>query len=258
MKIQSVFRIVAALLLLIGAPCLAGGVIDIKIAGDTADFEAQRESSIGGSPVTEATRGEADSLRVFGDEFITDFAVDEGRPVFQFNLADIGAAAADNPIVQNATLRLTLLSVSPEPEFGVEAWGRGENLDAPVLFTDSGAGAHYGSAAYARVHDAGFTWVPATAAEPTPVSLDVTTFLNARYSEFLDTGDPWVFFRLQADKSIALGDGADTTFAFASADHPDPDIRPELELTLIPEPRLIALAAGVLALTLVLRRRRNA
>lgn len=257
MKIRSVHCFAAALQLLIGAHCLAGGVIDIKIVGDAADFEAQRQSLVGSS-TTLAEAGEADSLRVFGDEFIPNVALDEGRPVFQFNLADIGAAAADNPLVQSAALRLTLLSVSPDPEFGVEAWGRGENLDAPVFYTDGGASAHYGSAAYARVHDAGFTWVPETAAEPTEVSLDVTTFLNARYSEFLDTGSAWVFFRLQADQSIALGDGAETTFAFASADHPDPDLRPELELTLIPEPRLIGLAAGFLALTLVLRRRRNA
>lgn len=236
-----------------GSAPLAAAV-PVTLTGNSADFEAQLQSfSSGGLPSTSAVRGSADSLRVLADPFIPGVGLDEGRPVFQFDLAALAPLAAANPTVSNASLRLTLLDVSAAPEFGVEAWGRDSNLAAPITAGDPTAGNEFGASAYAAI---GGGFVPTSITGAQEVSLELTNYLNDRYQEYRQGGDNWVVLRLQPDGALDVADAPDTSYGFASADHSNAAFHPEMDLTLVPEPTHAGIFVATLAGVLVLVRRR--
>lgn len=243
----------------IGISLLFSGMLPanvlLNIGGSVGDFETRRQSVEGSLPSTSSGAGEAESIGVVAESFIPDVAMDEARPVFQFNLSDMGAVDPANNVVGEAILRLSLVSVSGTPEFGIEAWGRDDNLSAPILDGDANAGGQFASSAYSRADQAGLDLNFSGIATPTELEIDVSGFMRERYDAFLGGGDGWVLFRLQPDSSPSVADNPDTSYLFASADNADSGLNPEMELTLVPEPVSTTVIFGGLSSLLVLVRR---
>ncbi len=229
----------------------------ITLSGSLADYEVELQT-IDGSASTRVQNGSADRLEVFADPFIPGFAVNEGRTLFQFNLNDLGTAASDATTIENAVLRFTLLSVSAQPDFGIEVWGRNTNAATAILTTDNNAGGQFGGAGYHRISPQGMALAPTDIAGPVELSVDITDFMDERFQALRNDDDGWVMIRLQADTPITIASGLSGTYAFASADHSNPAYRPELDLVLIPEPATAALLLGLVTLALVYTRARRA
>lgn len=232
----------AGLLALMPGMATASSVL-AEISGSPDDYESERQSYTDGtSPSTSSGAGTAESLSVSSVMLVPNFVMDESRPVFQFDLSTLAGVDPATNIVQSATLRLSLLSASAAPEFALEAWGRNGNLPGPIPAGAGNAGAQFASNTYSRADQAGLGGLAA----PASLEIDVTNFMQARYDEYLGGGDSWVLFRLQPDAAPSIAVNPNTSYEFASANHSIVDLRPGLDLALVPEPAVAVLAlAGV-------------
>lgn len=201
----------------------------IEVGGDPADYEAQRQD-VSGSPATvSADRGTAEELRVMAND-TGGFLFEESRPVIQFDLSILDGPA------QSVVLHMELVSADSNMPFGVEAWGTESNRAGPLAADDPGAPGQFAASGYQHAHGSTGTLVD-EGTSPGSVFQDITSYLNDRIDEYQNGGDSWVYLRLQPDANFSAGSGVEAEFSFASADHPDAELRPYLEVVPIPEPR---------------------
>ncbi len=241
---------IAALCALLPATASASSVL-VQIGGSPEDYESRLQTFTDGTPpVTRTGAGADETLSVSSVMLFPGFAMQESRPIFQFDLSSLAGTDPAADILQSATLRLSLLSVSDSPQFTLEAWGRNENLPGPVSQDASNAGAQFASSAYARADAGGLDGIVETGV----LEIDVTDFMRSRHEDWLGGGGDWVLFRLQPDDPPSIADEPDTSFVFASADHGMIDRRPVLSVSLIPEPGVALLAFAGLGMWAARRR----
>ncbi len=212
------------------------------IVGDPADYESRRQQIEGGFPTVSTGAGDAEEVRVFA-EAVDGFLLNEGRPIFQFDLAEL----AEPPAA--ATFSVELLSSESNLPFAIELWGTDFTAEGPMSEGDPGAAGQFASSNYEPARMGGGLLLD-DGSEPGTVQADITDYLTARYDDYLLGGDSWVFLRLQPESSWSADDGIEADFAFASADHATEALRPRIETVPIPEPAttgwVIAAAAGAL------------
>lgn len=212
----------------------------VTVFGDPADYEAQREAVVG-TPATFSTdRESAEELRLFAND--EGFMLQEGRPIFQFDLSSVTESAAE------ANFSAMLLSGQSNTAFDIQIWGTSSNRSGPISSEDSGAGSQFLDADYELAHDAGDH--PVDEQSTGLVTQDITDYWNARYDDFQDGGNSWIYLRLQPSNDFSIGSGVDGEFSFASADHAVEGNRPKIDYTAIPEPRhaawLLLVGAGAM------------
>ena len=227
---------------------ISAQVVSTTLDGSADDYEANRTQSEGGLPNLSAGRENEETLRLFADDPSGNGDVmQEGRPIFQFDLSGLPATQFDEPIIESATLTLTLTDFTDSPEFGLELWGRETLLSAAAQESPG----EFDSSDYQFAGARGVNFFSDPVTDPLSISFDVTAHLASLYLAYQQTGDPWALFRLQPDEIPDIGSSPATFYDFASAENSDSDLHPNLEVAIIPEPAGAAGLVGVLALGLL-------
>lgn len=156
------------------------------------------------------------------------------RTIIQYNLGGI-----DEP-VEEAILRLHMTearSVNPigEPDFDVDIYGSTQNRGSSLPYDDFSAGDEWDNSVgfntgYSII-EAGFVTANDDAGET--YTVDVTDFINDRIADAQNSGDTWVFFRVQGDyfdNQNAFFDDINTNYKFATP-YNSSEFRPALELS---------------------------
>lgn len=167
--------------------------------------------------------------------------------VFPFELPALGAGEFFDS--DETTFSVHLMSREFGTDFGVDLYGL-RYASTPTVSTND-----YAPAGATLLQE---TFFDASAINGTRISTDATgssnlaTWLGAQYSAGAVAGD-YVFLQLRADADVATD--AFNSYQVGMADNPTADLRPYLEVSIIPEPGTLGLLGISLVSILVYRRK---
>lgn len=167
----------------------------------------------------------------------------ERRAIFEFDLASLQPLG---PTITSANFSLFLpTQASAVPTHDADLWGSTANRSALMNFDSVGATDEFDAASYQLI-------APKIFEDVIPPSYnkrygkDITAFLQARYTDFLNNNaNRYVFFRLQVEPNAA---GVNSFYEIVSGDGAAAQV-PQIEVNVIPAPGAAALlgVAGLLA-----------
>lgn len=216
------------LALVAAALALPAAAASVTILGHAADYEADRDINDPpdmAPPLSVTTTAIAGADAVIGVNFEDNLILDtEDRMILQFDLSSITGA------ITSATFKAYVEEKHAGfPQLDVALYGSTLNRPGPLTTADAAAPAEFDAPSYVRLDsDAAIFVDNITTPEDAFASYDVTTFIQARYADFLlDPSKPFVFFRLQNNAPFA---DASSFYDFASADS-GAATAPRLEIT---------------------------
>lgn len=204
------------------------GVINLSITGSTADYEIYQSGGIGQNPLPGF--GAANDLTVDAEDVgAPGNPYNRSNVIYQFDISSIGQGIASASF--SSVMKMKFAGI---PNRDVDLYGSTLNRTSSLLFTDPLAGAEMDGLSYTKLNPVGTPYVDnVTSVNGTRYFEDITTFLQARYADYVgDNSKRWVYFRLQIAGPLA---GSNAFYDFHSADA-GAALAPRLDVTYVPAP----------------------